>query len=108
MYRELHEEGGLEPRHVRILGRTREWLRYEVPDQLTRRPRRGNYRGQKPIWFLLRLIGRDCDVRLRASSKPEFDAWRWSDYWIPAETVIEFKRDVYCKALEELAPYLKR
>jgi putative (di)nucleoside polyphosphate hydrolase len=45
---------------------------------------------------------------LRASSKPEFDAWRWSDYWVPAEVVIEFKRDVYFKALEELAPYLKR
>jgi putative (di)nucleoside polyphosphate hydrolase len=99
---------GLEPRHVRILGRTREWLRYDVPDQWVRREWRGNYRGQKQIWYLLRLIGRDCDVRLRASSKPEFDAWRWSDYWVPAEVVIEFKRDVYFKALEELAPYLKR
>jgi putative (di)nucleoside polyphosphate hydrolase len=108
MYRELHEEVGLEPRHVRILGRTREWLRYDVPDQWVRREWRGNYRGQKQIWYLLRLIGRDCDVRLRASSKPEFDAWRWSDYWVPAEVVIEFKRDVYFKALEELAPYLKR
>jgi hypothetical protein len=31
MYRELHEEIGLLPEHVRILGRTRDWLRYEVP-----------------------------------------------------------------------------
>src|SRR6187455_3783845 len=31
MYRELHEEVGLQPQHVRVLGRTREWLRYEVP-----------------------------------------------------------------------------
>ena len=108
MYRELREEVGLEPRHVRILGRTREWLRYDVPDQWVRREWRGNYRGQKQIWYLLRLIGRDCDVRLRASSKPEFDAWRWSDYWVPAEMVIEFKRDVYCRALEELAPFLSR
>ncbi|HET9405100.1 MAG TPA: RNA pyrophosphohydrolase, partial [Burkholderiales bacterium] len=55
-----------------------------------------------------RLIGRDSDVRLRSSSKPEFDAWRWSDYWVPMEAVIEFKREVYQRALEELAPYLKR
>ena len=69
---------------------------------------RGNYRGQKQIWYLLRLVGRDSDVRLRGSSKPEFDAWRWSDYWVPMESVIEFKREVYQRALEELAPYLKR
>ena len=31
MYRELHEEVGLQPEHVRILGRTKGWLRYEVP-----------------------------------------------------------------------------
>ena len=56
----------------------------------------------------LRLIGRDCDVRLRASAKPEFDAWRWHDYWVPMDAVIEFKRGVYQRALEELAPFLQR
>ena len=69
---------------------------------------RGNYRGQKQIWFLLRLIGRDCDVRLRACDKPEFDAWRWNEYWVPMDAVIDFKRDVYQKALSELARYLRR
>src|SRR6185436_11335196 len=83
-----------------------DWLRYDVPDQWLRREWRGNYRGQKQIWFLLRLVGRDCDVSLRASRKPEFDAWRWNDYWVPMESVVEFKRDVYGKALKELAPYL--
>ena len=108
MYRELCEEVGLLRQHVRILGRTKEWLRYEVPDQWIRREWRGAYRGQKQIWFLLRLVGRDCDVSLRASDHPEFDAWRWSDYWVPLESVIEFKRDVYRLALSELAPFLKR
>lgn len=108
MYRELEEEVGLHPRHVRILGRTRDWLRYEVPAQWLRRDWRGSYRGQKQIWFLLRLIGRDCDVRLRASAKPEFDAWRWHDYWVPMDAVVDFKRGVYQKALEELAPLLRR
>jgi len=31
MFRELEEEVGLLPAHVCILGRTREWLRYDVP-----------------------------------------------------------------------------
>jgi putative (di)nucleoside polyphosphate hydrolase len=106
MYRELEEETGLKPDHVRILGRTRQWLRYEVPDKWVRRDWRGTYRGQKQIWFLLRLLGRDCDVRLRTSDKPEFDAWRWHDYWVPLEAVIEFKREVYQQALTELHRYL--
>src|SRR5438477_6590329 len=53
MFRELEEEIGLARGHVRILGRTREWLRYEVPDKWCR-GKEGNYRGQKQIWFLLR------------------------------------------------------
>jgi len=106
MFRELEEEIGLRPDHVRILGRTREWLRYEVPQQWVRRDWRGTYRGQKQIWFLLRLVGRDCDVKLRGSGHPEFDAWRWNEYWVPLDHVIEFKRDVYRQALSELRRFL--
>jgi putative (di)nucleoside polyphosphate hydrolase len=106
MLRELEEETGLKPEHVRIIGRTRDWLRYEVPKQWIRREWRSSYRGQKQIWFLLRLIGRDSDVSLRASAHPEFDAWRWNSYWIPLANVIEFKRGVYEAALLELARLL--
>lgn len=108
MYRELHEEVGLLPEHIRILGRTRDWLRYNVPNHYVRREARGHYKGQKQIWFLLRLIGRDCDVSLRTTTSPEFDAWRWSHYWIPLDSVIEFKREVYMQALNELSGILFR
>jgi putative (di)nucleoside polyphosphate hydrolase len=108
MFRELHEEVGLMPEHVRILGRTKDWLRYDVPDHFIRRDSRGHYRGQKQIWFLLRLVGRDVDVCLRSTSHPEFDAWRWSPYWISLDSVIEFKRDVYKQALAELSTLLFR
>ena len=67
MYRELYEEVGLLPQHVKIIGRTRDWLRYDVPNNWVRREWRGSYRGQKQIWYLLRLTGRDCDVNLRTS-----------------------------------------
>ena len=113
MYRELEEEIGLQQAHVRVLGRTREWLRYDVPEKWGRQREpagdaaaRSPYRGQKQIWFLLRMTGRDCDVRLRASGHPEFDAWRWNDYWVPLDAVIDFKREVYRQALIELHRYL--
>lgn len=106
MYRELYEEVGLLPEHVEIIGRTRNWLRYTVPDHWIRREWRGSYKGQKQIWFLLKLVGRDCDVSLRATEHPEFDAWRWNEYWVPLENVIDFKREVYKQALGELAKLL--
>lgn len=35
----------------------------------------------------------------RATNHPEFDAWRWNDYWVPLDVVVEFKRGVYEMAL---------
>lgn len=108
MFRELHEEVGLLPEHVRIIARTRDWLRYQVPDHFIRRDARGHYKGQKQIWFLLQLVGRDTDMNLRATDHPEFDAWRWHDFWVPLDVVIEFKREVYQLALTELSRYVPR
>jgi putative (di)nucleoside polyphosphate hydrolase len=113
MYRELHEEVGLLPEHVQIVGRTRDWLRYDVPEEYLRRQHatrihRAAYRGQKQIWFLLRLVGLDSDIDLRVSEHPEFDAWRWVPFWIQLDSVIDFKREVYQLALSELARHLFR
>lgn len=108
MYRELHEEVGLKPEHVRIVARTQDWLRYEVPDKYIRRDARGRYRGQKQIWYLLELVAQDWKLNLRATDHPEFDAWRWNNYWIPLDVVVEFKREVYSIALTELSRYLPR
>jgi putative (di)nucleoside polyphosphate hydrolase len=103
MFRELAEEVGLLPQHVEIVGRTRDWMKYDVPTNWVRREWRGTYKGQKQIWFMLRLTGKDSDVCLRKTTHPEFDAWRWNEYWSPLEAVIEFKRGVYEAALGELA-----
>ena len=36
------------------------------------------------------------------TGEPEFDRWRWVDYWQPIREVIYFKRAVYTRALHEL------
>ncbi|AIL32877.1 RNA pyrophosphohydrolase [Basilea psittacipulmonis] len=102
MYRELYEEIGLRPKHVKILGRTKNWLRYNVPDEYISADARGHYKGQKQIWFLLRFTGSDTDINLRSTKHPEFDAWRWHNYNVPLDVVISFKREVYTLALQEL------
>jgi len=113
MFRELQEEIGLLPDHVQVLGRTKDWIRYDVPEEFLRRHvqqknRRTSYRGQKQIWFLLRLLGQDSDVSLQGTNHPEFDNWKWHPYWVDLESVIDFKREVYRLALCELARYLSR
>jgi len=106
MYRELEEEIGLESSHVEMLGSTRGWLRYRLPERFIRRHQRPVCVGQKQVWFMLRLVTEERFVRLDLSDKPEFDNWRWVDYWHPLREVVAFKRTVYKKALNELAPLL--
>jgi putative (di)nucleoside polyphosphate hydrolase len=106
MYRELREEIGLETSDVRIVARTREWLRYRLPKHLVRRRSRPVCIGQKQVWYLLYLTGDETKVRFDISDEPEFDSWRWVDYWSPIREVVSFKRKVYRTALEEFAEYL--
>ncbi|MEN8761726.1 MAG: RNA pyrophosphohydrolase [Thiogranum sp.] len=106
MYRELGEEIGLLPQHVNVLGATRGWLRYRLPERFIRRHQKPVCVGQKQVWFMLRLVSQERYVRLDLSDKPEFDNWRWVHYWHPLEEVVSFKRTVYKKALNELAPLI--
>lgn len=106
MYRELTEETGLAPEHVELMGYTQDWLRYRLPKHLLRRRSSPVCIGQKQLWFLLRLVGSERCVQLDAGDEPEFDSWRWVDYWHPAREVVFFKRHVYRRALAELAPLL--
>ncbi len=106
MYRELHEEVGLFPEHVEVLARTPDWLRYDLPSHLLRKEKVPLCIGQKQIWFVLRLIVPADHVSLDSCDKPEFDYWRWVDYWHPIKEVIAFKKKVYDSALKELGPFL--
>ena len=105
MFRELWEELGLFENQVRIISRTKDWLRYDVHGWICR-DLRGIYKGQKQIWFLLEFLGKNKDINLKATNHPEFEAWKWNDYWVPLSQVIDFKRGVYKEALKELAPAL--
>ena len=106
LYRELQEEVGLEPEDVEILGCTRGWLRYRLPKRMIRHNSKPVCVGQKQKWFLLKLTSSENRIRFDHTEKPEFDGWRWVSYWYPLGQVVPFKRDVYRRAMKELAPIL--
>jgi putative (di)nucleoside polyphosphate hydrolase len=103
-FRELHEEVGLSPSDVKLIGRTDRWLRYRLPAKYVRRNRHPMCIGQKQRWFLLRLKDEEPRFDFASTSEPEFDQYRWVNFWEPVREVIYFKRAVYVKALTQLAP----
>lgn len=103
LYRELHEEVGVNANQVTLLAESRHWFSYRLPKRLVR-DGQPTCIGQKQKWYLLRLLGEDQEIKLDASIKPEFDHWRWVSYWYPLHQVVAFKKEVYRQALLEFAP----
>jgi len=102
LFRELNEEIGLSREDVRIVAQTRRWLRYRLPARFVRRDSKPLCIGQKQRWYLLRLRHAEPHFRFDMTGEPEFDRWRWVDFWQPIREVIYFKRGVYTRALHEL------
>lgn len=101
MYRELHEEIGLTKKDTKIISVTKRWLRYQLPIQMRRPVKNQSCIGQKQKWFLLLLTSSENKICLTATNKPEFNKWRWVEYWEPLKQVIYFKHTVYHKVLTE-------
>jgi len=107
LFRELYEEVGLTAKQVQVLGATKRWLNYRLPQNLIRYHQKPLCIGQKQIWYLLRLTGKETDIRFDKSYSPEFEQWEWVSYWKPLDEVVHFKHKVYEAALKELEPLLQ-
>jgi putative (di)nucleoside polyphosphate hydrolase len=107
MFRELYEEIGLKPKHVDVLGCTPEWLHYQLPKKFMKKDSDPAFVGQKQVYYLLKLLEHESKVDFNCTSSPEFQCYRWVDFWYPAHNVIHFKRKVYKRALRMLAPLVK-
>lgn len=106
LFRELKEEIGLCAEDVEVIACTRGWLRYRLPRRMIRTHSHPLCIGQKQKWFLLRMRCCDADICVDTTPQPEFDGWRWVSYWYPLGQVVPFKREVYRRALHELASRL--
>ena len=56
---------------------------------------------------MLKLIANDENINLvNKLGKTEFDDWEWQEFILPVSKVVDFKKNVYRRALLELAPYI--
>ncbi len=101
--RELGEEIGTG--NAEIIGEYPEWLQYDLPDALIGKSFAGKYRGQRQLWFALRYLGTDDEIRLDLDPHPEFDAWRWAHLSELPALAAAFKRSIYEALAREFAAY---
>ncbi len=97
-FRELAEETGVTK--AEVIAEARDWLFYDLPDELIGTIWKGRYAGQRQKWFAMRFVGTDADVDI-ATAHPEFRTWRWSTLAELADMIVPFKRDLYAAVLAE-------
>ena len=98
--RELKEETGTA--NAEIIGKTKDWLKYDLPVEAIGVALKGKYRGQMQKWFALRFLGEDSEINISPEGhRPEFDAWQWVPVTQLSALVVPFKRDVYCQVVNE-------
>ncbi len=102
--RELWEETGIT--NAKLLGRTDDWLTYDLPEHLRGVALRGKWRGQKQHWFAFRFEGDDTEINISHppdGSEVEFEGWEWVDMHEVSERIVDFKRDVYEQVVDQFS-----
>ena len=103
--RELWEETGITDDLVEFIGKSHDWVTYDLPPELLGRVWGGKYRGQRLKWFLYRYLGRDDQVNIH-TEHPEFSAWRWITADEMITSIVPFKRAVYEEVVRHFRAYL--
>jgi putative (di)nucleoside polyphosphate hydrolase len=96
--RELYEEVGV--KDVEVIASTKEWITYNLPEDLIPELWNGKYRGQKQMWYLMRLKGGDELININTEI-PEFVKWKWLDLKELPDVIVEFKKDLYTQLVLE-------
>ena len=103
MKRELHEETSI--KNIQIIKELNGWFEYELPKNLVGIIWKGKFRGQKQRWFIVRFTGKKSEINLK-TKHPEFIEWKWINYKLLPEVIVDFKKEVYLKLKIELNKFI--
>jgi len=108
MYRELNEETGLGEKNIEVTYISDCWYEYRLPKRNIRKQTNGiTVIGQRQKWFLLKFNDNPGLINLSSSSQQEFDSWKWVQPETAIKQVINFKRNVYEKVINEFTPFIR-
>lgn len=102
-FRELEEETGITK--AKIIAKSIDNHKYDLPDNLIPRVWNGRYRGQSQRWFLMRFKGENSEINIE-TKHPEFCEWAWVDVSELINIIVPFKREIYSKVIAEFESYL--
>lgn len=105
-FRELEEETGVTSAKVKLLAFTRDWLPYDLPEELKGVLWGGKFRGQRQKWFAFQYLGEDSDINIHQNHQ-EFSDWRWMEKEEMIAKIVPFKREIYTKVLSEFDEFLR-
>lgn len=98
--RELYEETGTHITNITPLGKAKDWLYYDFPeDHKNRRLKR--WAGQRQRWYAYQYTGKNKDFDLTLHDPVEFSEFKWVDLHTTPDIVVPFKRKVYEQIVRE-------
>ena len=103
MKRELAEETSI--KSIKILRELDGFFEYELPNNLIGVIWKGKFRGQKQKWFIAKFVGEEKEIDLKTKN-PEFIDWKWIFPEQLPEVIVDFKREMYLKILNNLKKFI--
>ena len=103
MYRELLEETNI--KSVKILKEIEKTFVYELPPNLLGKIWKGKFRGQKQKWFIVRFFGDENEINLETQN-PEFIEWKWINFKLLPNVIVDFKKNVYDSLTYEIEKFI--
>ena len=103
MKRELAEETSI--KSIKILRELEGFFEYELPNNLVGIIWKGKFRGQKQKWFIAKFVGEEKEIDLKTKN-PEFIDWKWIFPEQLPEVIVDFKREMYLKILDNIKKFI--
>ncbi len=103
MKRELAEETSI--KSIKILRELEGFFEYELPNNLVGIIWKGKFRGQKQKWFIVKFVGEEKEIDLKTKN-PEFIDWKWIFPEQLPEVIVDFKREMYLKILDNIKKFI--
>ncbi len=103
MKRELYEETSI--KSINVIKEIDGYFEYTLPKELVGIIWKGKYRGQKQKWFITKFLGSEEEINLK-TKHPEFIEWKWISPSILPDVIVDFKKNLYLKLLEEIKKFI--